>query len=155
MKTGSQPEVGLPRVTKEAEGKRETCRTLAVLENLRWQGVLPHHFSAVGPFLVMSGHLCCIAVQRCPNESVNTLCKSQQKCGCLARRNLALKTLHYEKTRYVKKSHREKLPVQGYMKASNYTHWQDGLYVPGPATLLLLVKSERSFLSQRMACLPL
>lgn len=32
---GSQPEVGLPRVTKETEGMRETCRTVAVVENGR------------------------------------------------------------------------------------------------------------------------
>lgn len=97
MKTGSQPEVVLPRVTKEAEGKTETCRTVAVSENLRWPGVLPHRFSLIGPFLGIN-MLHHFAVQRRPNESLNTLCKSQQKCGCLLRRNLALKTLHYEKT---------------------------------------------------------
>lgn len=32
-KTGSQPEVGLPRVTREAERKRTSCRAVAVLEN--------------------------------------------------------------------------------------------------------------------------
>lgn len=97
MKTSAQSEVGLPRVTKRQRERGETCRTVVIFENLRRQGVLTHLFSLISPFLGIN-MLHCSAVQRCPNESLNTLCKSQQKCGCLVRRKLALKTLHYEKT---------------------------------------------------------